>query len=187
MHSIEVMDTRHSAYRLPLDRVGLPPMPDRTELDEFNWARQQMQQRMNAGRHCGLSSDALTRWAYGTGPEPLVPGTPTSAASLSFEGSECGSDYPHDTSDLDACRRTVELAVTLGLRGDIIARMQSKYAEFAGWVLRGVNRHGAVVTAQSNDAIDRHLAALDRLYRSEPSEPAAPAATVQCPGQITML
>lgn len=103
-----------------------------------------------AHRLCGMSSDAMTSYAYGVGPRPRTPGTPSGQHSGAWSGDECGRNYPYDTDDLGACHETVRLAQALNATGipamriadDVMERMVTVFVEFWLWVVAGVNRHG---------------------------------------------
>lgn len=119
-------------------------MTRHTDHAVFDMARRVMDERLRRGRmRCvGVSSDALTAWAFGRGPEPLVPGTPVRPLGTSWTGEETGRDYPHDLADLDACRLTVALAAALGVEHDVQRRFDDKLDEFVMWVVHRRDRYG---------------------------------------------
>lgn len=88
-------------------------------------------------RVTGISSDAMVAFAVLGAPRPMTPGHPIVPGGMSWQGDECGSHYPHDQSDLDACERTFALAPPA-----IADEMDAVMRDFRQWVLYGRNRYG---------------------------------------------
>lgn len=134
--------------------VSLDPFHQRPTAAEFIAAR-----RSGCQPRCtGISSDALARYALGSGPRPAVPGTPTSPSSRSWSGEETGRDFPHDEDDLGACERTYSMAPD-----ELRERMLPVLEEFRRWVRRGINRNGVQVIDREADKAAQRAFAEQRL------------------------
>lgn len=126
----------------------------KAELD-FVTARMEAQRKHYRPRCWGRSSDALMMYGLGKGPRPILPGRTaeqiqvyesgerfvfSTRGGYSLHGDNCGTEYPHDIDDLNACERTYEMAPPW-----VQERMLPVLLEFRSWVLEGRNRYGEVI------------------------------------------
>jgi len=104
---------------------------------QFLTARMLAERQHRNPRCYGISSDALALYGLSAGPRPQTPGW-SNGYGRSWSGDECGTDYPHDKSDLLACELTYEMAPP-----HVQMRMLPVLEEFRRWVNDGLNRYGA--------------------------------------------
>lgn len=113
---------------------------------DFVLERMTAQREHRRPRCWGISSDALTLYALGKGPRPQTPGRPERPGGSTWQGSEVGSDYPHDEDDLRACELTYAMAPA-----HLQIIMLPVLKEFQAWVREGKNRYGEKVREPRKD------------------------------------
>lgn len=124
----------------PVADYGVSPEARLRAEFEFVMARSEAARKHRNPRCYGLSSDAMALYGLGRAPRPQVPGHTVAPGVLGWTGEECGTDYPHDLSDLDACERTFRMAPPW-----VQDRMAPVLEDFRDWVIEGRNRHGEVI------------------------------------------
>ena len=85
---------------------------------------------------------AMVRYAFERGPRPHVPGTPIPGEDFMWADNERGTSFPTGVDEFNACGLILRWAIEASLPDDVMLRLREVVTEFAGWVLRGVNRHG---------------------------------------------